>query len=622
MDQVAGDVHFMVFDPEGNLIIDTQNNLNWDPSNPGAVTINVGTNDGNSVGEIVTPAVIPFTFTLTCVGPGGQTSATVIVNLVTDGSGIPDDGGVVPGVTYSILHIPYPYTRFCDGEFTCNDFSEIPEVSGPIQVKNAVCATMTDWLDVPPEEKAEPPIQGSGFISELRDIIHTSLDPASTMVARTKQRLRLSGELADRFDDDYQGDPLGQIMWSPTFPQPMYESLKDISHDLLLPGVAKIPPNTLGLLRSNRRFLESYMCGCNHEFAGELLWRGYPTDQRGSYFRQFWGVEEFVPSQELLNQLYADWLNRPTTLDTREFKEKFINKHDNIELVVNALTEPQVDELAGAILRRSGRGVAFISIENKRRTIVQNNIITKAVRVLSNYQLQQVLREVVTEIELEEWLKDIKKLTSWGENPLAANKTKDTDMLILVVRGDLLKRYPGALIYAIDAVHNNGVDGDLVPALPEYIKPDANGMSVEDIIGISVRQFPVFKATLPTDLTFFGFAFEKQDALSGGRGNGKAFVIEERVTDARFGLDMPSDPPVDLQTWNDLSWSHVGFGVSPGTQNFGMYLDYSWRNGVVPITQVDQPWNQNTSAAKTARITCQKPVRIAVHANQMIPPDA
>ena len=34
------------------------------------------------------------------------------------------------------------------------------------------------------------------------------------------------------------------------------------------------------------------MVGLNHEFARELLWREYPTDQRGSYFRQFWDVSE------------------------------------------------------------------------------------------------------------------------------------------------------------------------------------------------------------------------------------------------------------------------------------------------------------------------------------------
>ena len=36
------------------------------------------------------------------------------------------------------------------------------------------------------------------------------------------------------------------------------------------------------------------MVGLNHEFARELLWREYPTDQRGSYFRQFWDVRGYT----------------------------------------------------------------------------------------------------------------------------------------------------------------------------------------------------------------------------------------------------------------------------------------------------------------------------------------
>ena len=39
---------------------------------------------------------------------------------------------------------------------------------------------------------------------------------------------------------------------------------------------------------TNPPFIEAYMVGLNHEFARELLWREYPTDQRGPPFRQFW----------------------------------------------------------------------------------------------------------------------------------------------------------------------------------------------------------------------------------------------------------------------------------------------------------------------------------------------
>jgi hypothetical protein len=49
------------------------------------------------------------------------------------------------------------------------------------------------------------------------------------------------------------------------------------------------------------------MGGLNHEFARELLWREYVTDQRGSYFRQFWDVRSIftdgAPSEALRESL-------------------------------------------------------------------------------------------------------------------------------------------------------------------------------------------------------------------------------------------------------------------------------------------------------------------------------
>ena len=77
-------------------------------------------------------------------------------------------------------------------------------------------------------------------------------------------------------------------MTSPSFPQPMYEPLRDRSQDLLLPGLERVAPNSVIGLKTNRRFVDAYMVGLNFEMARELLWRGYPTDQRGTCFDQFW----------------------------------------------------------------------------------------------------------------------------------------------------------------------------------------------------------------------------------------------------------------------------------------------------------------------------------------------
>ncbi len=81
------------------------------------------------------------------------------------------------------------------------------------------------------------------------------------------------------------------VMMAPSFPQPMYEALKEKSQELLLPGLDTVLPDTVLGLRTNRAFVEAYMIGLNVEMARELLWRGFPTDQRGTYFRNFWGTD-------------------------------------------------------------------------------------------------------------------------------------------------------------------------------------------------------------------------------------------------------------------------------------------------------------------------------------------
>ena len=83
----------------------------------------------------------------------------------------------------------------------------------------------------------------------------------------------------------------------PNIDLPMYEPLKAISVELFLPNINLIAPNSITLIETNQRFIEAYMVGLNHEFARKLLWREYPTDQRGSYFRQFWDVRSVINSR-------------------------------------------------------------------------------------------------------------------------------------------------------------------------------------------------------------------------------------------------------------------------------------------------------------------------------------
>jgi hypothetical protein len=103
-------------------------------------------------------------------------------------------------------------------------------------------------------------------------------------------------------------DALQEIMNYPDIKDALYAPLADISSEYFLPNLKYIPNNTISLLKPNQPFIESYLVGLNHEFARELLWREYPTDQRGSYFRQFWDVAGFVDTQTLDPRALAESL--------------------------------------------------------------------------------------------------------------------------------------------------------------------------------------------------------------------------------------------------------------------------------------------------------------------------
>ncbi len=96
------------------------------------------------------------------------------------------------------------------------------------------------------------------------------------------------------------------VMMAPAFPQPMYEALKEKSQDLLLPGLDKVKPDTVVGLKTNRAFVEAYMIGLNVEMARELLWRGFPTDQRGTYFKNFWDYGSGDASVSDIDELYKN----------------------------------------------------------------------------------------------------------------------------------------------------------------------------------------------------------------------------------------------------------------------------------------------------------------------------
>lgn len=82
--------------------------------------------------------------------------------------------------------------------------------------------------------------------------------------------------------------PPGAELPGPSFPQPMYEALRDLDPEYLLPGCDQVPADTVAPLAADPAFVESYLVGLNHEMSRELLWREHPSDERSTSFRCFW----------------------------------------------------------------------------------------------------------------------------------------------------------------------------------------------------------------------------------------------------------------------------------------------------------------------------------------------
>src|SRR5262249_37751396 len=171
--------------------------------------------------------------------------------------------------------------------------------------------------------------------------------------------------------------------------------------------------------RPNPGLMEAYMAGLNQGSARELLWRDYPTDQRGSYFRQFWDTRGAIP----------------------------------------AASHPDI-------------------------------------------------------LPLHEWSFS----HGLGDNLVPGS----TGQLVMLIRGELLRRYPNPIVYAVRGT----------------------GQSRDPQLGTEER-YPLFRGVFEPDVAFFGFNLSASQARGGGPNGdpGWFFIIQQHPTEPRFGLDVrPPDP--------------------------------------------------------------------------------
>ena len=104
-------------------------------------------------------------------------------------------------------------------------------------------------------------------------------------------------------------------MVGPVFTEGAYTALVKASHDAFVPGLDSVPDDSITLLETNPEFIAAYLAGLNSALGHELLWRGYPTDERGTYWHSFWGA-----GQDIGDAAHVPWRagrQRPHRLGSR-----------------------------------------------------------------------------------------------------------------------------------------------------------------------------------------------------------------------------------------------------------------------------------------------------------------
>jgi hypothetical protein len=118
--------------------------------------------------------------------------------------------------------------------------------------------------------------------------LRAAADPAMTIPRRTRARIGTGMATLARIGPT--DDALDPLMLAPKLPWAMSRPLMAMARDWMAPALESrgAPENYIAVLEPNPAFIESYMTGLNEEIGREMLWRGFPTDQRGTVFDRFW----------------------------------------------------------------------------------------------------------------------------------------------------------------------------------------------------------------------------------------------------------------------------------------------------------------------------------------------
>lgn len=84
--------------------------------------------------------------------------------------------------------------------------------------------------------------------------------------------------------------------------------LRDRAKEWLLPGIGRLPKDSVVAMQTNPRFIDGYLVGLNTQLLGELHWRGLAVDPRSTPLKMFWGHVDFESGRrEAEIRAIVDW---------------------------------------------------------------------------------------------------------------------------------------------------------------------------------------------------------------------------------------------------------------------------------------------------------------------------
>jgi hypothetical protein len=447
-------------------------------------------------------------------------------------------------------------------------------------------ATLPGSLELDPSVSARPaldPRRESTFSPDLSGIgAHLASRSGEGRYRRALLTERVSFLSREFATGD---DPVERVMVAPELPTPMWRPLTNLGEEYLLPGADDVPRDSVGMVVQNREFIESYMVGLSHEMGRELLWRRYPTDRLGTYFRRFWNrgkgpawspgspfrVGEDVPSRDV----------------------EEIHRWDTAKLGCNA---PGTDELDKVVLLIRGR-----LFERYPNTVVY------AARA-------KVTRD-------DDGSMNVEPMTP--ERFVEAADPDPGDVEFPTFRGTVGS---DITFLGFDLTHED------VYADQEEIRN-----VVEN------NQVPREEKNLGWYFVFEERPGETRFGLDAGRdehAGDRPVGVKDESGEPRYPRDEHGDKtqveghPVG---WDGLSWYHlVGESGDPATLSYVPVGDSQPGNGDWTVEQDagdveayledgfdpsdEATWGKNS--AHMARITWQKPVRVSFHAHELLPDDS